>query len=156
VTHTYSATTAYTIEIHNLLARFFAIFDEKKWVRMRDCLCDVVFTDYSSFCNMAPSVISAAEYIEQRRMVLDWLETQHSFHNLHVTVDEIEGTAMARCNYEIRRFHPGWGGRHFFHSYGHYYFDFVSSHGEWKIARIKQHLLRNEGNREIHASVWCA
>jgi hypothetical protein len=152
----YVTAVAYTLEIHNLLTRFFAAFDEKKWVAIRNCLCEEIFADYSAFCDVRPRVMPAAEYIEERRLMLDWLDTQHNFHNLRVNVDEIEGTATARCNYVIRRFHPGSEGNQYFHSYGYYYFDFISLHGEWRIARIKQHLLRNEGGRDVHPSVWCA
>jgi len=152
----YVVTVAYTLEIHNLLTRFFAAFDEKKWSAVRACLGDDVFADYSAFCDTLPRAMPAAQYIEERRLVLDWLDTQHNFQNLRVSGDEIEGTATARCNYVIRRFHPGPEGNQYFHSYGYYYFDFLSLHGEWKIARIKQHLLRNEGGRDIHPSVWCA
>jgi hypothetical protein len=142
------------LAIHDLIARFFAVFDDKNWAAMRACLCHEVFTDYSSFCEVRPATISAGEYIEQCRMVLDWLDTQHTFHNLQVTIDEIEGTASARCNFVFRRFHR-LDANHYFHSYGHYHFDLVNLHGEWKIARLKQDLLRNEGSREIHPSVWC-
>jgi hypothetical protein len=151
-----TAATVYTLEIHNLLASYFAALDEKQWDIVRDYLSDEVFTDYSAFSPMPPCLISAREFIEQRRMVLDWLETQHTFQNLRVSVDAIEGTAAARCTYTIRRFQAAPdGGRHF-HSHGHYYFDFANSHGEWKIARLKQYLLRVEGARDVHAAVWCA
>jgi hypothetical protein len=146
----------YATDIHNLLAHFFAAFDEKNWQALRECLCEEVFVDYSAFCEMPASTMAVDRYIEERRAALDWLDTQHNFHNLRVSVDAIEGSATARCNYVIRRFHPGLDGTHYFHSYGHYHFDFVSLHGAWRIARIKQHLLRNEGDREIHAAVWCA
>jgi hypothetical protein len=143
-------------DIHNLLARFFATFDEKNWQAMREYLCEEVFVDYSAFCAMPASTMAAGRYIEEGRAALDWLDTQHDFHNLHVSVDAIEGSATARCNYVIRRFLPGLDGTHYFHSFGHYHFDLISLHGAWRIARIRQDLLRNEGDREIHAAVWCA
>jgi hypothetical protein len=140
--------------INDLLARFFQAFDDKNWPMMRDCLCDDVFTDYSSFRDEPASTISADQYVEQRRLALQALDMQHNFLNLRVELDTAAGSATARCNYVIHRFYPSFDGinDHYFHSYGHYFFAFASRTGTWKISRITQTLLRNHGNREIHGA----
>jgi hypothetical protein len=143
-----------TLAINDLLTRFFQAFDDKNWTMMRDCLCEEVFTDYSSFRQVPPATISAGTYVEQRRSALQALDMQHNFLNLRVESDAAAGTATARCNYIIHRFHPSFDGLndHYFHSYGHYLFAFARTGGRWRISRITQHLLRNEGNREIHGA----
>jgi hypothetical protein len=136
----------------DLLCRFFQAFDEKDWTVMRACLCDEVFTDYSSFRDVPAGTISGDRYVAQRRAALAALDMQHNFLNLAVAVDGDE--AEARCNYIIHRFHPSFDGvnDHFFHSYGHYRFGFRRIADGWRIARITQVLLRNHGNREIHGA----
>jgi hypothetical protein len=149
-----SDVAAHRLSINDLLARFFQAFDDKNWPMMRDCLCDEVFADYSSFRDEPPSTISADLYVEQRRTALQALNMQHNFLNLRVEVDLAGESASARCNYIIHRFHPSFDGvnHHYFHSYGHYLFAFVNVGGTWKISRIVQSLVHNHGNREIHGA----
>jgi hypothetical protein len=146
-------TAAYEkLACNDLLCRFFQSFDEKDWIAMRACLCDEVFTDYSSFRDVPAGTVSGDRYVDQRRAALAALDMQHNFLNLAVDVSGEE--AEARCNYIIHRFHPSFDGMNdnFFHSYGHYIFGFRREFGGWRIAQIKQVLLRNHGNREIHGA----
>ena len=121
---------------------------------MRECLCDEVFVDYASFRGDPAATIPADLYVEQRRNALETLDMQHNFLNLRVELDAATQTATARCNYLIYRFHPSFDGvnDHYFHSYGHYFFGFIRVNGNWKISRITQQLLRNQGNRKIHGA----
>jgi hypothetical protein len=140
--------------INDLVARFCQSFDDKDWPALRDCLCDGLFTDYSSFRGTPPGTMSADEYVEQRRNALRVLDTQHNFHNLRVALDAAGDTATAYCHYVIHRFEPSGNavnGR-FFHSCGEYVFGCVAVNGDWKIARITQTLLRNVGYAEIHGA----
>jgi hypothetical protein len=141
---------AHTLEINDLLTRFFQAFDEKDWPAMRDCLCEVVFTDYSSFRRVPAATITADRYVEQRRRALQALDTQHNFLNLRVELDQAGATATARCNYMIQRFHSLYDG--YYHSQGHYLFAFTMAGGVWRISRIVQHLLRSQGDPEIHGA----
>ncbi len=137
---------------NDLLCRFFQSFDEKDWTAMRACLCDEVFTDYSSFRDVPAGTIRGDRYVEQRRAALSALDMQHNFLNLAVAV--AGETAEARCNYIIHRFDPAFDGANdrFFHSYGRYIFGFRRAADGWRIARITQNLLRNHGNPEIHGA----
>jgi hypothetical protein len=142
------------LAISDLLTRFFQAFDDRNWPMLRDCLCDEVFTDYSSFRDVPASTIPGDEYVEQRRTALQALDMQHNFLNLRVELDAAAETAEARCNYLIHRFQRAAdrvGGRGF-HSTGHYFFGFAKAGGHWRIARISQHLLRNCGDRQIHGA----
>lgn len=138
--------------INDLLCRFFQSFDEKDWPAMRACLADTVWVDYSSFRDVAPGEISGDRYVAQRKAALSALEMQHNFLNLRV---DVEGdTAAAWCNYLIHRFQPNFDGAAdgFFHSYGRYEFAFAREEAGWRIGRIRQILLQNHGNPEIHGA----
>jgi hypothetical protein len=141
---------AHTLAINDLLTRFFQAFDEKNWPLMRDCLCVEVYTDYSSFRRVPAATISADRYVEQRRAALHALDMQHNFLNLRVEPDAAGVAATARCNFTILRFHASYDGH--YHSQGHYLFAFVKAGGPWKISRIVQHLLRSQGDPEIHGA----
>jgi len=140
--------------INNLLVYFFQAFDDKDWDLMRRCLSDQVFTDYTSFRDVRAGSISGERYVAQRRAALNDLDMQHNFLNLKVAVLESGSRAHARCNYIIHRFHPSFDGsnNHYFHSYGHYKFEFELFDNEWLISSITQVLLRNAGNAEIHGA----
>ena len=137
-----------TIAINDLLCRFFQAFDDKDWAAMRSCLADAVWTDYASFRDVPPGEITGDRYVAQRRAALSALDMQHNFLNLRVDLDG--DNASARCNYVIHRFAPDSAA--FFHSYGHYEFGFRRIDGAWRIARIRQVLLRNQGDPEIHGA----
>jgi hypothetical protein len=139
--------------INDLLTRFFQAFDDHDWAMLRRCLCDEIFADYSSFRGVPAAMIAADDYVAQRRTALQALRTQHNFLNLRVEPGR-PGTAAARCNYIIHRFHPSFDGANgrCFHSYGDYFFEFADAAGGWRISRITQHLLHNDGDKEIHGA----
>jgi hypothetical protein len=149
-----NSTTAHTVAINDLLSRFFLAFDAKDWSAMRGCLCDEVFTDYSSFRQVPSATIPADMFVEQRRTALQALEMQHNFLNLCVEFDADATAATARCNYVIHRFHRALDAidDDYFHSYGHYVFGFVNVEGRWRIAGITQTVVRNVGNLNIHGA----
>src|SRR5512146_2763544 len=141
-----------TLRIHDLICLFQQAFDTADWGLMRRCLGDRVFTDYSSFRGTPPETLSADEYVARRKSALSDLRMLHCFSNLRV---ELDGSrARARCNYVIHRFHPDFRGESdgFFHSYGHYLFEFERSADGWKIVAITQNLLMNHGNPQLHGA----
>jgi hypothetical protein len=137
--------------INELLTRFFLALDDRNWRMMRDCLSDLVFADYSS-AGAAASTVWADRYVEDRRTALGGRALQHSFANLRVELDAAGETAMARCNYVVRRLHsaPDETGHSQVQSCGVYFFAFADVRGMWKITSITQHRMRNRGNRGIH------
>lgn len=140
------------MQIHSLLTSFQRAFDDHDWDLMRDCLADRIFTDYSSFRNTPAETLEAEEYISKRKSALADLKTQHNFSNLQVDVDG--DRARSRCNYAIHRFHPDFRNEpdKFFHSYGHYLFEFERSDAGWKITSIIQKLRANHGNPQLHGA----
>jgi hypothetical protein len=140
------------MQIHNLLCLFQQAFDDRNWELMRECLADRIFTDYSSFRKTPAETLAADEYIARRKSALEGLRTQHSFSNLLVEVDG--AWARGRCNYVIHRFLPDFQGEpdKFFHSYGHYLFEFERAQAGWMITSITQELLKNHGNPQLHGA----
>src|SRR5215469_6331649 len=145
-----SASAEEWMQIHDLLCRFQQAFDDRNWELMRECLADRIFTDYSSFRNTPAETLEAGEYIAMRKSALADLRTQHNFSNLQVVVEG--NRARGRCNYAIHRFHRDFQGEpeKFFHSWGHYLFEFERSEAGWKITSIMQQLLKNHGNPQLH------
>ena len=147
--------TAHVLAINDLLTRFFQAFDDKDWRMTRICLCDELFIDYSSFRGVPASAVTGDQYVALRQIALQALEMQHNFLNLRVELDAAAESATARCNYIIHRFPSlaDGGSDRYLHSYGHYLFAFARIGDAWRIARITQKLLRNQGDREIHPAV---
>lgn len=141
------------LEVQELLFRFMRSFDDKDWEKMRNCLAQNVECDYSSFRGTPPATISRDDYVALRRSALAALRTQHNLSNISIE-DSADG-AEARCNYAILRFHPDFDGARekFFHSYGQYRFGVVRSGDGWRVASIKQILLMNDGNPDLHAGM---
>jgi hypothetical protein len=137
-------------ESHDLVCRFMQAFDDRDWGLLRACLADSVFCDYSSLRGTPPGEEDADAYVARRRQALGALAMQHSFSNLQVELHP--GGASGRCNFIILRFAADFDGtpNSFFHSCGHYRFDFSRGPDGFRIRGITQVVLRNHGNPEIH------
>ena len=138
------------LEVQDLLFRFMRSFDDKDWDVMRSCLAETVDCDYSSFRGTPPAAVARDEYVALRKASIASLRTQHNLSNL--SIEGLEGYAVAKCNYAILRFHSEFDGTRekYFHSYGQYRFGIARSQVGWRIASIKQTLLTNDGNPELH------
>ncbi|HEY1335897.1 MAG TPA: nuclear transport factor 2 family protein [Bryobacteraceae bacterium] len=144
----------HTLDINDLLARFFQAYDDKDWQTMQNCLCDEVFADYSSFRDAPAARMSGAQYVEQRRKAFDPLHMQHDFTNLRVELDPDGRSATARCNYAVHRFLPSLDGiEGHCHAYGRYFFGLANVYGEWRISWIIQNVVHFNGNRDSHGAV---
>lgn len=141
------------LDIQDLLFGFMRSFDEKDWDGMRSCLTETVDCDYSNFRGTPPSTITRAEYVDQRKVSLLFLKTQHNLSNIAIIASATQ--AEATCNYTILRFHPEFDGsrERYFHSYGQYRFTVVRSEGQWSICSIVQILLMSEGNSNLHGAL---
>jgi hypothetical protein len=146
-----TTTLAERLEIHDLVCRFMQAFDDKDWALLRACLADVVFCDYSSLRGTPPGEEEAAQYVARRQAALSSLRMQHDFSNLRVEVDGAR--ARGRCNFVIHRFAPDFNGsaEQFFHTYGHYRFDFTREPSGWRIRGITQVVLQSHGNPALHS-----
>jgi len=130
-------------------------FDEKNFESMRNCLCQEIFLNYSSFRNEVPTTYTSTEYCEKRRESLAPLITQHNLNNLIIKINDNNLSANITCNFTIYRFLSEYNGdkSEFFHSYGQYEFEVKFHEKKWKISSIIQKIIMNEGNKNIHSGV---
>ena len=137
-------------EIHDLLCRFYQAFDTHDWPLLGECIADRVRTDYTSFRGTPEAVVDREHYVLLRRTALSTLRMQHNFSNLRIITNN--GQIQGRCNYMIYRFAPDTETHagSYFHSFGHYIFDFELHAQGWQISGITQCLLINQGDSTLH------
>lgn len=134
--------------INNLLFKFANSFDLKDWDGMESCLAPQVDCDYSGLRGKKETLM-AKEYVALRKEALEPLQTQHLFSNLEIDVSDDRHQATCRCSALIllRR------GELFFNTHAVYEFACVQKNKRWLISKIKQTVLWNEGDAEIHSGV---
>lgn len=148
-------TTEYTLPgmtmslpISNLLAKFANSFDRKDWQALSNLLSDSIDCDYSDL-RANSGKISRSEYINKRKQALQHLRTQHLFSNIEIYKQD--KAANCRANAIIMRVNDD---DEFFHSHAMYEFDLIiNQSNQWQITSIKQTILWNEGNANIHVGV---
>lgn len=133
--------------IANLVSKFANSFDLKKWDVMESCFTEKIDCDYTSLRGRKET-LTAKEYVNQRRSSLEALQTQHLFSNLEIDFLN-KKKAICRCSALILRRR----GDQFFNTHAIYEFTCVNEQAEWLISAIKQIVLWNEGNPEIHFGV---
>jgi len=138
------------MQINDLLCRFFLSFDNRDWPAMVECLAHEIAVDYSSSGREQPTTLSGQAFVDGRQNAVDRLAKHHSFSNLLITGGVDERGVDAQCNYLILRFDPAGSDEDFFHSCGNYEFGFANMEEGWKIASIKQNMLRSWGKRSLH------
>jgi nuclear transport factor 2 (NTF2) superfamily protein len=133
-----------------LLFHFMRTFDEKDWAGMEACLTQMVYCDYSSFRGEPPAMVARENYSAKRKAALSALITQHNLSN--ITMAPKGKSIDVQCNFTILRFQPDFKEEKgdYFHSYGRYQFTVVRRGPIWHITSITQHILRNEGNPQLH------
>jgi hypothetical protein len=133
------------------VSRLCHAFDERDWIAMRSCLADTLDTDYSRFRGTPPARLTAEEFVRLRRSGLAGLRTQHLCFNHLVTLDGKR--AHCRCDFIIHRWPERTDDTRFFHTYGYYHYDLVSTAEElWLIESIKQFAIHSEGSPELHGA----
>ena len=143
------------LEIQELLHKFMLSFDNKDFSIMKDCLCEEVYLDYSSFRGDLPAKQTSSAYCENRQESLANLVTQHNLLNLLIKINDDNLTAKVNCNFIIYRFLKEYQGSRddFFHSYGQYEFKLICENNKWLIASIIQKITMNDGNKNIHKGI---
>jgi hypothetical protein len=133
------------------VSRLCRAFDECDWVAMRLCLTDTLATDYSRFRGTPPARLTAEEFVRLRQSGLTGLRTQHLCFNHLVTLKGER--AHCRCDFIIHRWPEQTDDTRFFHTYGYYHYDLVSTTEErWRIESITQFAVRSEGSPELHGA----
>lgn len=132
------------IEIQETISGFMNSFDLKDWGRMKEVLADSLFVDYSDLREEETGEISADDYIGMRIALHDQLRLHHLITNFEVVVGGRSASVLASC--VIYRN----SGLQFFNTHALYEFGLILDEGgKWKISRIKQVVLWNEGDLKI-------
>ena len=104
--------------------------------------------DYSDLRGGPPKEITARQYAQARRQALEALDTQHIIGNLEITVDGKRASVGASSM--IFRTFDGL----VFNTHARYHFGLSQDQDRgWVIDRIKQTVLWNEGDPDIHSGV---
>ena len=82
-------------EIRDTVIRFAVSLDLKDWVQCRSCFTDEIHSDYSDLRGDAPSLVSADEFVAQRRKALGHLKTQHVSTNHLITIQGEQATCVS-------------------------------------------------------------
>ncbi len=134
-------------DISNTLSKFANSFDLKNWTDLQNTLDDVVECDYQDLRGKI-DFISNVEYVKLRQQSLNHLKTQHLFSNLDITINK--DTAHCQLNAIIFRKNEL---NQIFNTHAIYNFYLIRINKSWKINRIKQTVLWNEGDATIHQGV---
>ncbi|MDX2346986.1 MAG: nuclear transport factor 2 family protein [Legionella sp.] len=138
---------AYTA-ISNLLFKFANSFDTKDWEGLESTLMDTIECDYQDL-RKETGHYTKAEYVNTRKKALSTLKTQHLFSNLEFYLDKKHPDCkLSAVIYRRNKADKA------FDSHVMYHFELnESARKEWKIQKIKQVVLWNEGDASIHAGL---
>ena len=131
-------------EIINTVNRFANAFDQKDWGALGAVLSDSVELDYLDLRGDKETV-TRNRYVESRKAALQELETQHLMSNHVVEVGNDNAVCTASALIYRRQ------GEEYFNSHAVYRFELTATGAQWSISAIKQRILWNEGNPEIHS-----
>lgn len=131
--------------ISNLLFKFANSFDTKDWDGLESTLMDNIECDYQSLRGKT-GTYTKKEYVNSRKEALSHLKTQHLFSNLEIRSEEM----YAYCRLSAIIYRQDNEGKKF-DSHVIYNFELNKLlNNEWKILKIKQSILWNEGDFTIH------
>ena len=132
------------IKIQELIAHFANSFDMKDWDGLQSCFTETFYSDYSDLRGTPPETISVKEYVRLRRESLEPLKIQHLVSNYEIKF--LESTiATCRASMVVWRKTD----KEDFITHCVYIFQLVEQDAVWKISRITQKVLWNEGTPSI-------
>jgi hypothetical protein len=132
------------IKIQELIAHFANSFDMKDWDGLQSCFTETFYSDYSDLRGTPPETISVKEYVRLRRESLEPLKIQHLVSNYEIKF--LESTiATCRASMVVWRKTD----KEDFITHCVYIFQLVEQDAAWKISRITQRVLWNEGTSSI-------
>jgi 3-phenylpropionate/cinnamic acid dioxygenase small subunit len=133
------------IKIQELIAHFANSFDMKDWDGLQSCFTETFYSDYSDLRGTPPETISVKEYVRLRRESLEPLKIQHLVSNYEIKF--LESTiATCRASMVVWRKTD----KEDFITHCVYIFQLVEQDATWKISRITQKVLWNEGTSSIY------
>lgn len=134
-------------DIKAVIARFANAFDLKDWQTLADVLADTIQCDYQDL-RKELKLCTREEYVALREASLKSLHTHHVFANYDVQLL----SEVAHCQVSaliLRQDHRGIP----FNTHAIYKFTLVPLEQTWRINKIKQTVLWNEGDASIHSGV---
>ena len=134
-----------TLKIQQLIARFANSFDVKDWDGLQACLTESLFTDYADLRGTPPKIITASEYVRQRRESLDSLKLHHLVSNYEVDLTDSNFATCCASMVVWRK-----SDEEEFTSHCVYTFQLTKRDSDWKISGITQKVLWNEGTASLH------
>ncbi len=136
----------------DVIVGFANAMDAKDWQKLRTSLADEVDIDYSAFRGEAPRLVTAEEYVKQRVDGLAGLLTLHISTNHEVTI--LGDCASCQSAYRIYRLDPTReSGQSRLDTAGNYIHRLVQADGYWRINGIKQTVVLQSGNRQVHGAL---
>lgn len=132
----------------NVLNKFANNCDLKDWHSLSGTLMDTIECDYRDLRGECKTY-SKEEYIDARKRAWGHLKTHHLFSNLEVVINL--NSATCQVSAIIYRQNDE---RKYFNSHVIYQFELQEKDDVWKIKKIKQSVLWNEGDVSIHRGVW--
>lgn len=137
-----------TEPIVKLLSQFANSLDLKDWQTLENTMADNIECDYQDLRGKSETY-SKSKFVSLRKQALNHLKTQHLFTNLEMTIEK----EYAVCQLNAIIYRQDNDGKQF-NSHAIYRFHFVKlQNDEWKIEKIKQSILWNDGDSSIHAGV---
>lgn len=134
--------------ISNLIFKFANSFDLHDWEGLKSTLADTVECDYQELRGKS-GIYTNIEYTNSRKQSLSHLKTHHLFSNFEITM----GVECASCRVSAIIYRQDSEGRKF-DSHVMYEFEIIKlPHDDWKIRKIKQSVLWNEGDPSIHKGI---
>ncbi len=138
-------------EITDMILRLAYAMDMQDWTALRDCLANELDVDYTALRGETRRIMSADDFVEKRAKDLAGLRTQHISTNHLVSIhgDHAECTSC----FLIHRVDPAKTEDNHFDTAGHYLHGLTRTANGWRIDRIRQTVLWNRGNPEIHGAL---
>jgi len=133
--------------IENTVNRFTTCFDTKNWDVMSSTLGAEMTVDYADLRGEPAYVTKRRDYIDLRMAAQGHTKTHHLMSNLVIGIEGEVATVDASCM--IFRMNEG----EFFNSHAIYQFQLNKVSGDWLIVSIKQSILWNDGNPNLHKGV---
>ena len=140
------------VEITDVVLRFARAMDVQDWGLLRSCLSSSLDVDYFDLRGDPPSTIAADDFVAARVKGLAGLKTQHISTNHLVTIDG-DAAECSSC-FLIHRVDPSAPeGSNRFDTAGHYLHRLSRTSGGWRIHGIKQTVVWNRGNPQVHGAL---
>jgi hypothetical protein len=135
-------------DVSDTVIRFAYALDIQDWLLCRSCFTDTIEADYTDLRGQPATTINADDFVALRQKGLHGLKTHHQSTNHLITI-EGDSAICISCAM-IHRFDPNKQGENFFDTYGYYTHTLIRTPQGWKICKVKQTVLWNKGNPQLH------